>query len=53
MSSLGRYFLISEEEAKATWGADYKSYWSYSRGGYVAGYVHICLLSLTSPVQLT
>jgi len=34
----GRYFLITEEEAKATWGEDdYEAYWSYERGGYVAG----------------
>lgn len=34
----GRYFLISEDEARATWGDDeYRDYWSWDRGGYVAG----------------
>ncbi|KAH8760345.1 hypothetical protein F5883DRAFT_425813, partial [Diaporthe sp. PMI_573] len=33
----GRYFLITEDEAKATWGAEYKDYWSQARGGYVLG----------------
>ncbi|KAK2595877.1 hypothetical protein N8I77_013669 [Diaporthe amygdali] len=33
----GRYFLITEEEAKATWGTDYRDYWSEARGGYVLG----------------
>ncbi|KAI1842108.1 hypothetical protein JX266_011641 [Neoarthrinium moseri] len=33
----GRYFLITEQEAKATWGPDYRGYWSQARGGYVLG----------------
>jgi hypothetical protein len=36
----GRYFLITEDEAKATWGAEYKGYWSQARGGYVLGYAN-------------
>lgn len=34
----GRYFLITEDEAKATWGDQHKDYWSQARGGYVLGY---------------
>ena len=32
----GRYFLVTEEEAKEAWDHDYENYWSYDRG-YVAG----------------
>lgn len=34
---IGRYVLITEEEAKATWGEDIDDYFDHQRGGYVAG----------------
>ncbi|TIC95047.1 hypothetical protein CH35J_008771 [Colletotrichum higginsianum] len=32
----GRFFLLSEEEARAAWGPDYTKYWAPREGGYVA-----------------
>jgi Mycotoxin biosynthesis protein UstYa len=32
-----RYFLLSDEEAKAAWGEDYEKWWVDERGGYLAG----------------
>jgi hypothetical protein len=37
--SIGRFFLITEEEARDSWGEGYTEYWSPSHGGYVAGYL--------------
>lgn len=33
----GRYFLITEEEAKGAWGDGIEQYWDAKLGGYVAG----------------
>ncbi|ETI25970.1 hypothetical protein G647_02747 [Cladophialophora carrionii CBS 160.54] len=33
----GRYFLITEEEARASWGEEIEEYWDEQRGGYVTG----------------
>ncbi|KAM0803874.1 hypothetical protein BDR22DRAFT_886178 [Usnea florida] len=33
----GRYILITEDEARATWGDDVDDFWDDQRGGYVAG----------------
>jgi hypothetical protein len=35
----GRYFSISEEEAKDLWGADYRIYHDAVRTGYTGGSV--------------
>jgi hypothetical protein len=35
----GRYFLVTEDEAKATRGSQYKDHWSQARGVYVLGFV--------------
>lgn len=35
--SLGRYFLVTDEEAFEAWGAGYERFWDNKRGGYVAG----------------
>ncbi|WQF82960.1 Putative mycotoxin biosynthesis protein UstYa [Colletotrichum destructivum] len=48
----GRFFLLSEEEARAAWGPDYTKYWAPREGGYVAALevmhtVH-CLVSARS-----
>ncbi|KAK3949211.1 hypothetical protein QBC32DRAFT_176948, partial [Pseudoneurospora amorphoporcata] len=32
----GRFFLLTEEEAKSAWGDEYKEFWSPKHGGYVA-----------------
>ncbi|KAI7773294.1 hypothetical protein LA080_011343 [Diaporthe eres] len=34
----GRYFSISESEAKSLWGDDYKDYWDHHRSGYTGGF---------------
>ena len=34
-----RYFLITEDEASATWPDNHGEYWSVHRQGYVAGYI--------------
>ncbi|KXJ86420.1 hypothetical protein Micbo1qcDRAFT_140322 [Microdochium bolleyi] len=34
----GRYVLITEEEAKSTWGDNIADYFDHQRGGYVAGF---------------
>ncbi|KAF2663827.1 hypothetical protein BT63DRAFT_460949 [Microthyrium microscopicum] len=33
----GRYFLITEDEAKSAWGDDVGEFWDEKQGGYVAG----------------
>lgn len=33
----GRYIVISEQEAHASWGRDIDQYWDNDRNGYVAG----------------
>lgn len=33
----GRYFSISEAEAKSLWGSSYKEYWDHTRSGYTGG----------------
>lgn len=33
----GRYFSISEAEAKKLWGEEYRSFWDHDRSGYTAG----------------
>lgn len=38
LTTLDRYVLITEEEAKAQWPDNYKEYWHEKRGGYVIGY---------------
>ncbi|CZR55583.1 uncharacterized protein PAC_05471 [Phialocephala subalpina] len=35
--NIGRYILISEEEAFDTWGDEAKHFWNEAHGGYVAG----------------
>jgi hypothetical protein len=35
----GRYFSISEEEAKDLWGADYRMYYDRAHTGYSGGSV--------------
>jgi hypothetical protein len=37
--STGRFFLITEEEAREAWGEGYTEFWSPYHGGYVAGYL--------------
>ncbi|EFQ36605.1 uncharacterized protein GLRG_11750 [Colletotrichum graminicola M1.001] len=32
----GRFFLLSEEEARSAWGPDYTKFWAPREGGYVA-----------------
>lgn len=34
----GRFFLLTEDEARQSWGEGYKEFWSPKDGGYVAGY---------------
>ncbi|KAI0891002.1 hypothetical protein F4806DRAFT_484289 [Annulohypoxylon nitens] len=34
----GRYFSISETEAKQLWGNEYQEYWDHHRSGYTAGF---------------
>ncbi|KAH7346266.1 hypothetical protein BKA65DRAFT_399045 [Rhexocercosporidium sp. MPI-PUGE-AT-0058] len=34
----GRYFSISESEAKELWGNDYEAYWDHDKSGYTAGF---------------
>ncbi|EAA30500.3 hypothetical protein GE21DRAFT_10623 [Neurospora crassa] len=31
----GRFFLLTEQEAKSAWGDEYKQFWSPKHGGYV------------------
>lgn len=33
---IGRFFLITEEEAKAAWGVNYKDFYAPKHGGYLA-----------------
>lgn len=33
----GRYFSISESEAKSFWGDNYRDYWDHHRSGYTGG----------------
>ncbi|MCJ1357634.1 MAG: hypothetical protein MMC33_007630 [Icmadophila ericetorum] len=33
----GRFFLLTEEEAKDSWGGGYREFWSPKDGGYIAG----------------
>lgn len=37
MMTAERYFLVSEEEAKATWPDHYEEYWHEKEGGYYTG----------------
>jgi len=32
----GRFFLLSEAEAREAWGPGYKEYWAPKEGGYIA-----------------
>ncbi|KAI8959337.1 hypothetical protein F5Y11DRAFT_305699 [Daldinia sp. FL1419] len=34
----GRYFSVSEDEAKDLWGDEYTEYWDHHRSGYTAGF---------------
>ncbi|KAG8168125.1 hypothetical protein KVR01_003814 [Diaporthe batatas] len=34
----GRYFSISEAEAKSLWGSNYREYWDHTRSGYTGGF---------------
>nr|A0A8J9R8Y7.1 RecName: Full=UstYa family oxidase phomYd; AltName: Full=Phomopsin biosynthesis cluster protein Yd [Diaporthe leptostromiformis]BDA39151.1 DUF3328 [Diaporthe leptostromiformis] len=33
----GRFFLLTEDEARQAWGPGYKEYWAENEGGYIAG----------------
>lgn len=33
----GRYFSISEAEAKSLWGSGYREYWDHTKSGYTGG----------------
>jgi hypothetical protein len=35
----GQYFLITEEEARQTWGDEFEEHWDYVNGGYRARWV--------------
>jgi hypothetical protein len=49
----GRYFSISEEEAKDLWGADYHMYYDRANTGYSGGSVLLTLRSgKTNKTQL-
>ncbi|KAF4822325.1 Tyrosinase ustQ [Colletotrichum tropicale] len=34
----GRFFLLTEDEAKKAWGPGYEKYWAPREGGYIAAY---------------
>jgi hypothetical protein len=36
----GRFFLLTEDEARQAWGPGYKDFWAPEEGGYLAAYVH-------------
>lgn len=33
---VGRFFLITEEEARDAWGPEYKNFYAPKHGGYLA-----------------
>jgi len=33
---IGRFFLLTESEARDAWGPEYKEYWAPKEGGYAA-----------------
>ncbi len=44
----GRYFSISEAEAKKLWGADYYKYYDREKTGYTGGLVIYCTSELST-----
>jgi hypothetical protein len=41
---VGRYFLVTEDEAHDAFGADYEKYWNEQVEGYEVGYYTTLLL---------